>query len=58
MREDPTLEEIIGRAVPLSEYAWKFRYPGEPGEPLREDAEEALTIARAVYEALARRMSR
>jgi len=26
---DPSLREIVDRAVPLSEYAWKFRYPGE-----------------------------
>jgi hypothetical protein len=37
---DATLRETIERAIPLTEYAWKFRYPGEPEEPMREEAEE------------------
>ena len=27
---DASLREVVDQAVPLSEYAWKFRYPGEP----------------------------
>jgi HEPN domain-containing protein len=30
---DPSLREVVDQAVPLSEYAWKFRYPGEPLQP-------------------------
>ena len=30
---DQTLKPMVGRAVPLTEYAWKFRYPGAPDEP-------------------------
>lgn len=30
---DATLRSIVDRAAPLTEYAWKFRYPGEPEEP-------------------------
>lgn len=26
---DATLRPFVDRAVPLTEYAWKFRYPGE-----------------------------
>lgn len=37
------------RAAELTDYAWKFRYPGEPEEPPREEAEQALTLARKVY---------
>lgn len=40
---DGRLQAVVERAVPLTEYAWKFRYPGEPGEPSRE---EALRTAR------------
>lgn len=29
----------------LSKYAWRFRYPGAPYEPQREEAEEALRRA-------------
>jgi uncharacterized protein len=46
---DATLRETIERAIPLTEYAWKFRYPGEPEEPTREEDEEALAAARDVY---------
>ena len=53
---DPSLEAILRRAAPLTEYAWRYRYPGDPGEPTAEEAEEALTIAQAVYEALLERM--
>jgi len=27
---DPTLTEIVDLAAPLTEYAWRFRYPGYP----------------------------
>lgn len=42
LQVDPTLKGLIDRAVPLTEYAWKFRYPGEPEEPSSQEAEEAL----------------
>jgi hypothetical protein len=44
------------RAAGLTEYAWKFRYLGEPDEPSREEAEAALAIAREVYEAVRARL--
>ena len=31
---DPTLARVVDDAVPLTEYAWRSRYPAEP-EPLR-----------------------
>jgi HEPN domain-containing protein len=45
---DATLRSIVDRAVPLTEYAWKFRYPGEPEEPSLKEAQDALEAARAV----------
>ena len=53
---DSTLRSLIDRAVPLTEYAWKFRYPGEPEEPSREEADEALAIAREIYAAVVSRL--
>jgi HEPN domain-containing protein len=53
---DQTLKSLIDRAVPLTEYAWKFRYPGEPEEPLSEEAQEALEIAREMFEAVIGRL--
>jgi len=53
---DATLRPIVDRAAPLTEYAWKFRYPGEPSEPSHEEAEEALDTAREVLESLTSRL--
>lgn len=53
---DSSLKAIVDRAVPLTEYAWRFRYPGEPEGPTRDEAEEALEIARAAYRALVDRL--
>lgn len=52
MKIDPTLKGPVDQAVPLSEYAWKFRYPGELEEPTNEEAEEALKTSREVYDAV------
>jgi hypothetical protein len=43
---DTTLEPPLRRAASLTDYAWKFRYPGEPEEPSIEEADEALALAR------------
>ena len=56
LQVDPTLKGLIDRAVPLTEYAWKFRYPGEPEEPSQQEAEEALATARQVYAAIVARL--
>ena len=53
---DPSLEPLLRTAAPLTEYAWKFRYPGEPEQPTREEAEQALAIAQAVREAVLERL--
>ena len=53
---DPSLDGLIDRAAPLTEYAWKFRYPGEVEPPIQEDATGALELAREVYEAILMRL--
>lgn len=53
---DDSLETLLRRAAPLTEYAWKFRYPGEPEEPTQEEVQEALTTARAVWDAVLARL--
>jgi len=47
---DATLGTLADQAAPLTEYVWRFRYPGESDEPVREEAEQALAVARSVYE--------
>lgn len=56
LRLDPTLKGVVDRAVPLTEYAWKFRYPGDPDEPTRDEAVQALALAREVVDAILTRL--
>jgi HEPN domain-containing protein len=53
---DGTLHDLVDQAVPLTEYAWKFRYPGDPEEPSLREAEEALLVAQGVFEAIVARL--
>ena len=43
---DPSLEGR--RAATLTEYAWRYRYPGEPNAPEETEARDALALARVV----------
>lgn len=52
---DSTLREVIDEAVPLSEYAWKFRYPGSPYEPAAEEVLKTISVAKRVVEAVLNR---
>ncbi|MEW6048656.1 MAG: HEPN domain-containing protein [Bacillota bacterium] len=52
----PDMEPLFRKGAPLTEYAWKFRYPGEPEEPSLEEAEQALGTAREVYEGIRARL--
>lgn len=53
---DQTLTSVAQRAALLTDYAWKFRYPGELQDPPREEAESALALAREVYETILQRL--
>jgi HEPN domain-containing protein len=53
---DPSLVSLGERAEGLTPYAWVFRYPGESEEPTREEAENALALAREVYAAILTRL--
>ncbi len=56
LRFDESLRGLVDSAVPLTEYAWRFRYPGEPAEPRPAEVEEALTVARDTYHAVVDRL--
>jgi HEPN domain-containing protein len=45
---DPLLDALLRRAAPLTQYAWVFRYPGNEPPPSRDEADEALSLAREV----------
>jgi hypothetical protein len=50
------LKDLVDRAAPLTEYAWKFRYPGEPEEPSSQEASEAFGMAQEAHEAILARL--
>jgi HEPN domain-containing protein len=56
LRFDPTLRSVVEKATPITRYAWKYRYPGDPDEPTRDEAETALGTAREVYSAILARL--
>ena len=55
-RLDGTLRAQLEAVLPLSQYAWKHRYPGEPLEPTREEAALAIRLAQVVHTAILARL--
>ncbi len=53
---DSALDPLLRRSAPLTEYAWKFRYPGDASAPTQVEAEEALALAREVVKAILSRL--
>lgn len=53
---DGALEPLLRQAAPLSEYAWRFRYPGELEEPETSEAVAALRLAREIVTEVDRRV--
>lgn len=49
---DPSLEPLLRRAAVLTEYAWRFRYPGEDESATPDEARKALGLAMEVFEAV------
>ncbi len=47
---DGTLEPVLRKAAVLTEYAWKFRYPGDIEVIETKEADEAMELARKVFE--------
>lgn len=50
---DETLRDLLRDAAGLTEYAWKFRYPGEPSVA---ETQVAVSLARAVFDAIIDRL--
>jgi HEPN domain-containing protein len=55
-RVDGSLASLAERAEDLTQFAWVFRYPGALEEPSQQEAEDALALARAVYDATLARL--
>ncbi|MGH7537641.1 MAG: HEPN domain-containing protein [Gemmatimonadales bacterium] len=53
---DQSLEAVVRPAVRLTEYAWRFRYPGDVPEPARAEVDAALALVGAVLAAVEQRL--
>ncbi|MCC6591195.1 MAG: HEPN domain-containing protein [Bryobacterales bacterium] len=53
---DESLSEVANRANMLTQYAWRFRYPGAPYEPELEEGLTAARLATEVVEAIEGRL--
>lgn len=53
---DGTLDAILREAAVLTEFVWRFRYPGEDEPPTREGAMKSLDLARRLYDAILQRL--
>jgi HEPN domain-containing protein len=51
-RLEPTLAELMKTASMMTEFAWRFRYPGEPASVSRDDALSAIEVASRVLDTL------
>ncbi len=58
INQDPTLDLLLQRAAALTDYASRFRYPGEPYEPSLQEASTAVQLAREVMAAILERLPR
>jgi len=53
---DSKLADALQPAVPLTVFAWEFRYPGDSQVPSIKEARESLAIATALYIAVLQRL--
>ena len=52
VRLHPELTDVIDRASLLTEYAWKFRYPGDVETPSESEARDAMALAHEAHAAV------
>lgn len=53
---DNSLQSAVSQAEGLTQYAWRFRYPGMPYEPDTTEAQDGLQRAEAVVMKVERRL--
>jgi len=53
---DDSLQPAVSQAEGLTQYAWRFRYPGMPYEPDSAEAQDGLRRAEAVVLEVERRL--
>lgn len=53
---DSSLNESLQPVIPLTVFAWEFRYPGDTVVPSTMEAREALTLATTLHAAVLHRL--
>jgi HEPN domain-containing protein len=53
---DDSLQPVVSQAEALTQYAWRFRYPGDSYEPDSAEAQEGLEKAEAAVGVVERRL--
>ena len=53
---DATLQDIVLPAIPLTVFAWEFRYPGDTLVPSMMEARDSVSIAESLYRAVLQRL--
>jgi hypothetical protein len=50
------LQQVISQAEGLTQYAWRFRYPGAPYEPQATEAQDGMQRAETLVLEIERRL--
>jgi HEPN domain-containing protein len=53
---DATLKDAVQPAIPLTVFAWEFRYPGDTAVPSMAEAQQTLALAKGLYTAILQRL--
>jgi len=53
---DPGLADLVAQVAPLTQFAWRYRYPGAPLGPTVEEARETIAVARSAVVAIIERL--
>lgn len=53
---DATLRDAVQPTVPLTVFAWEFRYPGDAIVPSMPETRQALALAEGLYTAILHRL--
>jgi HEPN domain-containing protein len=56
LQVDTTLREAIEPALPLTVFAWEFRYPGDTVVPSMAETRQTLALAERLYTAILQRL--
>ncbi len=53
---DATLKDTVHPVIPLTIFAWEFRYPGDSVVPSMAEAQQSLVLAKGLYTAILQRL--